>query len=131
MAISCSGTNNPDRNSYLSIYGWTESPLIEYYIVDDFGTIILHGSPVKGSFASDGSVYDILETTRTNEPSILGTSTFQQYWSVRTKRTSGTVTTANHFDEWVSLGMTLGSFNYQIVATEGYYSSGSADITVG
>ncbi|TAQ86011.1 hypothetical protein B7494_g5678 [Chlorociboria aeruginascens] len=130
--ISFSGTYSPSGNSYLSIYGWTENPLVEYYIVEDFGTYDPSSAASQiGSVTSDGSTYKILQTTRTNEPSILGTSTFQQFWSVRsTHRTSGTVNTAAHFNAWAALGLKLGSHNYQILATEGYESSGSATMTV-
>lgn len=130
--INFKGTYKPNGNSYLSVYGWSTSPLVEYYIVEDFGTYNPgSGGTHKGTVTSDGSTYDIYTAIRTNAPSIQGTATFTQFWSVRqSKRASGTVTVANHFNAWKKLGMNLGTLNYQIVATEGYQSSGSADITV-
>lgn len=79
-----------------------------------------------GTLNSDGGTYDIYIVHRS--------STYTQYWSIRQQqRSSGTVTTGNHYDKYNALGLKFNpatNATYQIVSTEGYGSTGSSDITV-
>ncbi|KAJ7633596.1 concanavalin A-like lectin/glucanase domain-containing protein [Mycena polygramma] len=131
-SVFWSGHNVTGGDSLFSLYGWTTNPLVEYRIVEDYGASQpFLKLPLKGTVTSDGSLYNIYEAARTNEPSIQGIANFTQYWSVRqSPRGSGYLTPLNHFDAWTALGMPLGTFDYQILAVESRSGSGSVNVKI-
>ena len=119
----------PVGNSYLCIYGWTREPLVEYYVVQSWGNWRPPGAKAIATVEIGDSTYDIYKTQRVNQPSIDGTQTFDQYWSVRKgKRTEDTICVTDHFRVWQEQGMELGKLYEVALTVEGYQSSGTAKI---
>ncbi|KAG9189436.1 endo-1,4-beta-xylanase [Alternaria panax] len=92
-AVKYSGTYDAKGPGYLALYGWTRNPLIEYYIIESCD-VLAPGEPWtrKGNFTFEEGTYELYTSQRVNKPSIEGTRTFTQFWSVRTeKRVGGTI----------------------------------------
>lgn len=117
--------------SYIGVYGWSENPLHEYYIVDDwFGTRPLFGTKV-GTITVDDGTYDVLQNTQNNQPTITGqNATFVQFFSIRqTARQCGHISISEHFSQWATMGLTLGNMEEARILVEAGGGSGSIDFT--
>ncbi len=118
--------------NFVGIYGWTTSPLIEYYVCE-LGSVVA-GSQVN-TVSSDGHTYSFYKHQQVSQPSIQGTATFWQYldnWGGSSTGSNHTITMANHISNWQSHGgQGFGSYNYQILALEAYNNkSGYINATV-
>jgi len=119
----------PNTGSWLSVYGWSINPLVEFYIVENSDLKYITKLKPKGTAVIDGCAYNFYDELRVEKPSISGVKTFRQYWSVRTsKRAKGIVSITEHFNAWEKLGMNLGSIIEISFAVEGIQSSGAAEV---
>ena len=116
----------------VSLYGWSTSPLVEYYVEENYSGSPSTAGTYEGQVTSDGGTFNIYEHQQVSQPSIQGTATFEQYLAIRTSPTSsGTITTQNFINAWASHGMNLGTLNYQILATEAWGGgSGNDSVSV-
>jgi endo-1,4-beta-xylanase len=104
-----------------AIYGWANSPLVEYYIGRSGGTSRGSYSTSKGSFT--------LYTNSCNGPNITGNGPFTQYNAGGNGSSSQNM--GEHFNGWSNLGRGLSSQNCQVVMVESWSSgSGSYNISV-
>lgn len=119
--------------SWVAIYGWTFSPLAEYYIVEDW-SVSRPGTTyqLRGTLTVDGGTYDIYSNRRVGATSPQGASTdFDQFWSVRRQpRQCGHVSISEHFKQWQSLGMDIsGLLRESMIVVEALRGSGTVDFS--
>jgi len=122
--------------SYIGIYGWSTSPCVEFYIVDDS----FNGMPVnpgnttnKGTVNIDGGDYIMYtrQTSGTGGSRCNGVSNWAQYYSVRkTARSCGTISITKHFDAWKAASMPLGNMLEAKILVEVGGGNGSVQFPV-
>ena len=119
--------------SYIGIYGWTKTPLLEYYIVDDYfegSSLLLGWSVKKGTYTFDGDTYDLYKVQRYNAPSIIGTSNFETIYAIRRNtRHCGHVSVSEHFKKWEEFGIKLGGLYECSFLCEAGGGAGSIEYT--
>lgn len=122
--------------SYVGIYGWSVSPCVEFYIVDDsYNRMPVNpgNTTNKGTADIDGGTYTLYtrNTNGTGGSKCSGVSSWVQFYSVRqTARECGTISITQHFDAWKAAGMTLGNMDQAQILIEVGGGSGGIDFTV-
>jgi endo-1,4-beta-xylanase len=122
--------------SYIGMYGWTNNPCIEWYIVDDsYNRMPVNpGSTTnKGTVMIDGGSYIMYtrQTSGTGGSRCSGVSSWAQYYSVRTTaRACGQISLTEHFSAWAGLGMPLGNLLEAKILVEVGGGSGTVELPV-
>ena len=101
--------------AYVGVYGWMQNPLIEWYIVDNWGPASRPNwlGTSRGTITVDGAEYEIF-TNSANRATIEGNKAFDQIYSLRSsERKCGTIDITAHFQAWKEKGLTLGSSLYE------------------
>ena len=118
--------------SYFGVYGWTENPRTEYFIVEDWFSAPNpeYLGEKKGEITVDGDTYDIY-VFQDNKLYVQGNINYPTFYSVRrTPRQCGHIDITAHFKKWKELGLDLGKMNeITMIAEAGNMASGAADFT--
>ncbi len=128
-------------NVFYGAYGWWRTPgetgiesAVEYYVVENYGVNKpTDGGDLAGIVNSDGADYEVYIIPKYGQPNVYGINDFTQIKCIRVKdklRSSGTITMANHFNKWASLGWPVGDLHEVSMKIEGY-SNGPQDPTEG
>jgi endo-1,4-beta-xylanase len=136
-SLSAAGTYD-----FVGVYGWTKSPLIEYYVTEK-GFLPWDYADTNGprgvrvnTVSADGHTYTFSKHLRKNAPNITGVNgDFWQYidnWGGQTFNGNKSINMATHINNWRSKGgQGFGSYDYQVFALEAFnYKNGYINATV-
>jgi len=121
--------------SYLGVYGWSNNPCVEWYIVEDsfhampFNT----GDPPVGTTEIDGGTYNLVyrTTSGTGGSRCNGVSNWEQFYSIRLEgKRCGTITVSDHFAAWAARGWDLGALLEVKIVVEAASGTGYVDFPV-
>jgi len=119
----------------VGIYGYTEKPHTEFYIIDNWLTPTcpgwFPGTKKHGDFMIDGAMYTVYENPRIE---VGNRSTYKQFVSIRKEvRNCGTINITAHFEQWVKLGAYFGKIQdiriYSDAGSDENSISGSVDFS--
>jgi endo-1,4-beta-xylanase len=119
--------------SYIGIYGWSVSPCVEFYIVDDsYNKLPVNpgNTTNKGTVTIDGGTYTLYtrDTTGTGGSKCSGVNNWVQFYSIRqSARTCGQISVTEHFNAWAKAGMTLGKMDQVQILVEVGGGSGTVE----
>jgi len=125
FAVTGSGTGLV----FIGVYGTTDNPLAEYYIIEDWvndpeGTAPAVGAS-QGTISVDGGTYTVYWNQLGD-----GATPLQQYFSIRTEgRQCGRISISEHFSQWADMGMPMGELGRVMLLVEGMQGSGSYEFT--
>jgi endo-1,4-beta-xylanase len=129
-------TGSAGGYSYIGVYGWTTSPCVEWYIVDDrWGSMPFnaYNATQKGTATMDGASYKLFQnkTNGTGGSRCSGVSQWDQFWSIRqSARQCGTITVSDHFKAWEAAGLALGGLLEAKILVESGGETGSIEFPV-
>ncbi len=117
--------------NFIGVYGWTKSPLIEYY-VSEKGNIYVGNAIRINTVNANGHTYTFYKHQQVNKPSIQGTQTFWQYidnWGGQTFNGNKAINMSAHVNNWRNKGgQGFGSHDYQVFGLEAYGNKVSGTI---
>lgn len=122
--------------SYIGMYGWSTSPCVEWYVVDDsFNNMPINPGMTtnEGEVEIDGGTYIMYTrpTTGSGGTRCSNTTNWIQYYSVRkTARQCGVISLTKHFEAWKGLGMNLGNLLEAKILVEVGGGVGKVDLPV-